>query len=123
MTIDRQQAHTVFKQVPGALRVLTKRASDLESENEQLRVENAQLKLEKRAAALADKMAQKGLIDEDDVGTKTAELLSEPDKLSTREEAIGMAAGDVPFFELGDGEEKVAGAGKTQLEAFILDED
>jgi len=121
--MDRQQAHTVFSQVPGAMRALTKRASDLESENEQLRAENTQLQLEKRAGALAAKMAKKGLIAEDDVVTKTAELLADPDKLSTKEEAIGMAVGDVPFFELGDGEEKVAGAGKTQLEAFILDED
>ena len=112
-----KEAKTVLAQVPGAMRHLTKRASALEAENAELRNKLAERDLRDRATKVAAEMAEKHFIDADDVETKVAELMTEPDALGVKEEAIKLAARQMT--DLSPDDER-SGSGKSELEAYIL---
>jgi len=117
MTLNMTDAHRVLREVPTALRGLTKHAQALEAENTALRQKVAQFELRDRAVKVATIMEGKGLNEELSFEQKVASLMSEPDKLDVREEAAKIAARQM---SLGNLDEERSSNGSTQLESYIL---
>lgn len=115
--LNMTDAHKVLRQVPTALRGLSKHAQTLESENVQLREKVAQYELRDRAAKVASVMEDKGLNSELSFDEKVAALMREPDKLDLNEAAVKLAAKQMSIGEI---DEDRPGNGKSELESYIL---
>ena len=104
------------------IKVASTRLRELDDENRYLREQVQHFEQMHKAASLAKKMADRGLVDTTDVDTQATMIYANPQKMNAIEEAMDLLNGGGSFkiATLSDEQGRVSTTARSALESYLI---